>query len=302
MEKNIKNKKSKNMKKNNKEKNDNVKNNKINKNIDFKNLSKKEFILTIITVILFIIVFILCYLLFYKYVLKRNFENSVLDFSSKNEKTVFEIKDITFFSNCDVKNKSASSSNFTIENLYQYTDMAIFITSPESNKSYENTLKSVYIDNIKFTKTPTLGSPSFYYKNISNFAKSDIIDENLINNRLDFNITSDDEANLDKPTLYNNLANPIVLSYVNNNIKTDYTITDTSSPITYDGTLLKKCDVLLSTIESSISFDIYITNNLEQEFKCSIYIDIPLETDNESIYDGKVTLKQNTSFKFYRYK
>lgn len=302
MEKNIKNKKSKNMKKNNKEKKDNVKNNKINKNIDFKNLSKKEFILTIITVILFIIVFILCYLLFYKYVLKRNFENSVLDFSSKNEKTVFEIKDITFFSNCDVKNKSASSSNFTIENLYQYTDMAIFITSPESNKSYENTLKSVYIDNIKFTKTPTLGSPSFYYKNISNFAKSDIIDENLINNRLDFNITSDDEANLDKPTLYNNLANPIVLSYVNNNIKTDYTITDTSSPITYDGTLLKKCDVLLSTIESSISFDIYITNNLEQEFKCSVYLDIPLETNTETIYDGKVTLKDSTNFTFYRYK
>ena len=302
MEKNIKNKKSKNMKKNNKEKNDNVKNNKINKNIDFKNLSKKEFILTIITVILFIIVFILCYLLFYKYVLKRNFENSVLDFSSKNEKTVFEIKDITFFSNCDVKNKSASSSNFTIENLYQYTDMAIFITSPESNKSYENTLKSVYIDNIKFTKTPTLGSPSFYYKNISNFAKSDIIDENLINNRLDFNITSDDEANLDKPTLYNNLANPIVLSYVNSNIKTDYTITNTSSPITYDGTLLKKCDVLLSSIESSISFDIYITNNLEQEFKCSVYLDIPLETNSETIYDGKVTLKDSTNFTFYRYK
>ena len=280
----------------------NKKNNKINNKIDFRNLNKKEFILTIITVIMFIIVFILCYLLFYKYVLKRNFENSVLDFSSKNEKTIFEIKDITFFSNCDVKNKSASSSNFTIENLYQYTDMALFISSPESNKSYENTLKSVYIDNIKFTKTPTIGTPNLYYKNISNFAKSDITDNNLINNRLDFNITNNEDANLDTPTLYNNLANPIVLSYVNSNIKTDYTITDTSSPITYDGTLLKKCDVLLSTIESSLSFDIYITNNLDQEFKCSIYIDIPLETDNESIYDGKVTLKKETNFTFYRYK
>ena len=280
----------------------NKKKNKINSKIDFRNLNKKEFILTIITVIMFIIVFILCYLLFYKYVLKRNFENSVLDFSSKNEKTIFEIKDITFFSNCDVKNKSASSSNFTIENLYQYTDMALFISSQESNKSYENTLKSVYIDNIKFTKTPTIGTPNLYYKNISNFAKSDITDNNLINNRLDFNIANNEDANLDTPTLYNNLANPIVLSYVNSNIKTDYTITDTSSPITYDGTLLKKCDVLLSTIESSLSFDIYITNNLDQEFKCSIYIDIPLETDNETIYDGKVTLKKETNFTFYRYK
>ncbi len=63
-----------------------------------------------------------------------------------------------------------------------------------------------------------------------------------------FNITSEDEVNLDKPTLYNNLANPIVLSYINHNIKTDYTITDTSTPMTYDGSLLKRCNILLNNI------------------------------------------------------
>ena len=272
------------------------------KKIDLKNIDKKKAILTAITIILFIIVFVLCYLVFYKYILKRNFENTVLDFSNKNEETIFEINNITFFSSCDAKNKSASRSNFTIENLYQYTDMALFITSPKEEKTLENTLKSVYIDNIQYTKTPTLGTPSLYYKNINNFAKSDIVDTNLINDRLDFNITSEDEANLDTPTLYNNLANPIVLSYVNSNIKTDYTLTDTSSPITYDGTLLKKCDVLLNSISSSLSFDIYITNNLDEEFKCTVYIDIPLESDSESIYNGSVTLKKDTNFIFYRYK
>ena len=216
-----------------------VKNGKAKK-LDFKNLSKREFVLTLITIILFIIVLVLCYLLFYKYVLKRNFENSVLDFSSKNEETVFEIKNIVFFSNCDAKNKSASSSNFTIENLYQYTDMALFITSPKEEKTLENTFKSLYIDNIKYTKRPELGKPNLYYKNINNFAKSDIIDNNLITDRLDFEITSEDEANLDIPILYNNLANPIVLSYVNSNVKTDYTLTDTSSPITYDRNIIKK--------------------------------------------------------------
>lgn len=272
-----------------------------NRKINIKNLDKKKAILTVITIILFIIVLVLFYLLFYKYVLKRNFENSVLDFSNKNEETIFEIKNITFFSSCDAKNKSASSSNFTIENLYQYTDMALFITSPNEEKNLENTLKSLYIDNIKFTKLPTLGEPSLYYKNINNFAKSDIVDTNLINDRLDFNVTSEDEANLDTPTLYNNLANPIVLSYVNSNIKTDYTITDTDTPITYDGTLLKKCDILLNSISSSLSFDIYITNNLGQNFKTTVYIDIPLESDEESIYDGSCTLKKDTNFVFYRY-
>ena len=272
------------------------------KKINIKALDKKKVILTAITIILFIIVLVLCYLLFYKYVLKRNFENSVIDFSSKNEETVFEINKVTFFSSCDAKNKSASSSNFTIENLYQYTDMALFITSPNEEKTLQNTLNSVYIDNIQFTKAPTLGTPNLYYKNIYNFAKSDIIDSNLISDRLDFNISSEDEANLDTPTLYNNLANPIVLSYVNSNIKTDYTITDTSSPITYDGSLLKKCEVLLNSISSSLSFDIYITNNLGQEFKTTIYIDIPLESEEESIYDGNVTLRKDTNFIFYRYK
>ncbi len=272
------------------------------KKINIKDLDKKKVVLTAITIILFIIVLILCYLLFYKYVLKRNFENSVLDFSSKNEETIFEINNVTFFSSCDAKNKSASSSNFTIENLYQYTDIALFITSPNEEKTLQNTLKSVYIDNIQYIKAPTLGTPNLYYKNIYNFAKSDIVDSNLITDRLDFNISSEDEANLDIPTLYNNLANPIVLSYINSNIKTDYTITDTSSPITYDGTLLKKCEVLLNSINSSLSFDIYITNNLDQEFKTTVYIDIPLESEEESIYDGNVTLRKDTNFIFYRYK
>lgn len=283
---------------NTKQKKTDIKNNIKN----MKKSDKKKAILTLITIILLIIVFVLCYLLFYKYVLKRNFENSVLDFSSKNEETVFQIDNITFFSSCDAKNKSASSSNFTIENLYQYTDMALFITSPKEEKTLENTLKSVYIDNINYSKTPTLGKPNLYYKNIYNFAKSDLIDSNLINERLDFNISSEDETNLDTPTLYNNLANPIVLSYVNSNIKTDYTITDTTSPITYDGSLLKKCEVLLNSISSSLSFDIYITNNLDQEFKTTVFIDIPLESEEESIYDGSVTLRTDTNFIFYRYK
>lgn len=265
-------------------------------------MDKKKILLTIIAIILFIIVFSLSYLLFNKYSLKNNFESDVLSFANKNENIIFKIEKITFFSSCDAKNKTASNTNFTIENLYQYTDMALFITSTSEEKNLENTLKKLSIDNIKYNSVPSTGEPKLYYKNINYFAKSDIIEENMINEKLDFNITSEDEANLDTPTLYNNLANPIVLSYVNSNIKTDYTITDTSTPITYDGSLLKKCNVLLNNITCNISFDIYITNHLDQEFKCTIYIDIPLETEDKSIYDGNITLKKDNNFIFYRYK
>ena len=265
-------------------------------------MNKKKNLLIVIIVILLVFIFFVSFFIFNRHMLKANFENDILPFASKNQNTIFKINKITFFSSCDAKNKTASNSNFTIEDLYQYTDIALFITSTSEEKTFENTLKKVSINNIKFTSSPTLGEPKLYYKNINNFAKSEISEENLINENLDFNITSEDEVNLDKPTLYNNLANPIVLSYINHNIKTDYTITDTSTPMTYDGSLLKRCNILLNNIACSFSFDVYVTNNLSQEFKCTIYNDIPLDLGNQSIYNGNITLKKDTNFNFYRYR
>jgi hypothetical protein len=266
-------------------------------------MDKKKKILTIIVFILFIIVFILAFLLFQKYVLKNNFETDILSFANKNDKTVFQVNKIVLFSSCDTKNKTASSSNFTIENLYQYTDIAIFINSNSTEeKTLENTFKKVSINNIQFTTLPNIGEPKLYFKGLNQFAKSTLIEENEITDNLDFIITSEDEANLDTPTLYNNLANPITLSYVNQNIKSDYTLTDTSIPITYDGSLLKRCNVSLNYISCNLSFDIYITNNLDEAFKSTVFINIPLETQEKSIYDGCINTTQNTNFIFYRYK
>ena len=265
-------------------------------------MDKKKIIQTILFIILLTILFFLTYLLFHKYVLKNYFENDVLSFANKNENIIFKIDKITFFSSCDAKNKTASNTNFTIENLYQYTDIAIFITTTSTEKNIENTPKKVFIDNIKYNKLPSIGEPHLYYKNINNFAKSDFIEDNPIQGKLEFNITSEETADLNQPTLYNNLANPIVFSYINSNIKTDYTMTDILNPITYDGSLLKRCNVLLSHLDCNISFDIYITNHLNQEFKSTVSVDIPLETDTQTIYDGNLTLKKDTNFVFYRYK
>ncbi len=265
-------------------------------------MDKKKKILTIIVFILFIVVFMLAYLLFQKYVIKMNFEKDILPFANKNDKTVFQVNKIVLFSNCDAKNKTGSVSNFTIENLYQYTDIAIFINnSSKEEKTLENTFKKVCIKNVQFSSNPQVGEPKLFFKPLNQFAKSDFVLENEIVESLDFTVTSEDEANLDTPILYNNLANPITLSYVNQNIKTDYTITDTSTPITYDGSLLKRFNIGLDTISSKLSFDIYITNNLDEEFKVTVFIDIPLENNGKSIYDGSLNITQNTNFVFYRY-
>ena len=165
----------------------------------------------------------------------------------------------------------------------------------------ENTLKEVSIQNIQFNTKPNLGEPNLYFKSINQFSKSELKDENKIQDYLDFSISSEDSTSLDTPTLYNNLANPITLTYINSNIKTDYTITDTSVPITYDGSLLKRCNVSLQNIQARVSFDIYITNNLDQKFKSSVYLDIPLENEENSILNGSITERKTINTTFYRY-
>ena len=265
-------------------------------------MDKKKKLLTIIVFLLFIIVFVLAFLLFQKYVVKSNFEKDILPFANKNDKTVFQVDKIVMFSSCDAKNKTSSATNFTIENLYQFTDLAIFInnSSPEE-KNLKNTFKKVSIHNLQYIASPELGEPKLHFKGLPQFAKSNLMVENEIEDNFDFTITSENEANLDSPILYNNLANPITLSYSNQNIKSDYTITDTSTPITYDGSLLKKCNVDLTSISCKLSFDIYITNNLDEEFKTTVFLTIPLETQEKSIYDGTLTVTQTDPFIFYRY-
>lgn len=264
-------------------------------------MRKAKIILTIITIILFFIVLFLAFLVFQKYVLKKNFEDDVLDFADKNQSTIFSVESITLFSSADATYKTNTSDSFTIQNLYQYTDIAVYISNSSDEDTLENTLKEVYIENIQFTNTPNLGEPNLYFKSINDFASSTITEENLIEDSFDFIVSSSDEADLSSPILYNNLANPLTFSYVNSNIVSDYTFTDVSSAITYDGSLLERCGISLEDISCTLSFDIYITNNLDEKFKTTVSINIPLSTDDASIYDGNITVEQDTNFTFYRY-
>lgn len=264
-------------------------------------MKKTKIILTIMMIILICVMSFLAFFVFQKYVLKKHFEDDILSFADKNQSTIFTVDSITLFSSADAGYKTNTANNFTIQNLYQYTDIALFIKNTSDEDTLENTLKKVRIENILFSNTPKLGNPSLYFKSLNDFAKSDITEENKITDSFEFIVSSSDEADLSTPTLYNNLANPLTFSYVNSNIKSDYTITDISSPITYDGSLLQKCNIHPEDICCTLSFDIYITNNLDEEFTTTISIDIPLSSENGSIFDGNLTVKQDTTYTFYRY-
>lgn len=260
-----------------------------------------------LTLLLLTLIIILCYLIFQasqhigKHIQKTSFENQITSFAQKNEKTVFSIDNITLFSSSDAKNKVSSKTNFTLENIYAYTDIAIFINHNSTENTLENTLKSVSIENVEFTKLPEQGQANLYYKNLNDFAKPYIPETEPIDKNLSFDIISEETTDFSKPVLYNNCANPITLSFVNENIKTDYTILDIATPITYNGSLLKRCNIPITTIAASLSFDIYITNNKDEKFTSKVFIDIPYKDGEKSIYDGNITIKPDVNFVFYRY-
>lgn len=274
-------------------------------------LKYKKLLIPLIILSIFAIVLLIIVIFNYipNFIEKNKFENQVLKFANKNNKTTFSINEITLFSSCDVKNKLSGKSNFTIENLFAYTDIAIFINKNSSESTLENTLKDVTLKNFSIDQAPQDGQAKLYYKSLNQFAKSllpnqlENSSENLqsIENELDFETLSKETTDFSNPILYNNCANPITLSYLIENIKTDYTILDTSTPITYNGSLLKRCAVPISNIESKISFEIYITNYKDEKFKSKVFITIPFKNDTNSIYDGNITIKQNTNFVFYKY-
>ena len=228
--------------------------------------------------------------------------DNLYEFSEENEETVFSINKIVYFSSADAKAEINPNSSFTVTDLCQYTDIAIFINNNNVDGNYtaKNTFKNLSLSNIKFELSPSMGTPHLYYKNINDFATNKYDENNLISDTLNFSISSEDELDYSTPTLFNNSANPITLCYVNSDIKPNYTLPVGTSNISYDGKLLKDCNVTLNSIACKLSFLITIVNNLDETYTCPVILNIPLSTENKTIYDGKLLLTNTPNYNFIK--
>ena len=260
--------------------------------------NKKKVIFIISFVILIFILISLSYIVYSSFLNKLLFENYLADVY--DNKKIFKIDKVVLFSSCDSKSTTNTNNTTTINNLFQYTDIAIFINNSETNFTLENTLKSVCIKDFSFNSYPSLGTPKLFFKGLNDFATSNFDSDNILDSELNFAVSSSNEIDYSEPILFNNCANPITLSYVNSDIINDYTVTNTNNSITYDGSLLKKCNILLNDLDCNLSFVVYIENNLGETFKCPVYINIPLKDDFSSIYDGNFTYTYNPNYSFFK--
>lgn len=217
--------------------------------------------------------------------------NSEEIFAKENENHLFKINKIILYSNVDVVDKSEQESLQNLS-LSQYTDIAIYIDNINYKNELieENTIKELYIDNIKITTISTNGEKILNYKNPYLYGKY----RNLENEdkRISFNIlhTNNENSSSDyeNPTFYTDCSNPITLGYINKNVVTNYHVRANDKAVTLDGALLQRANIRLDVLNAKIDFCIHIKNNLDEEFVCNVSIDDNLENEDGGLYTGYI--------------
>lgn len=234
---------------------------------------------------------------------RNKFVNEISNFSNKS--SIFYLSKIYCYSSASGINNVENKAMWDI-NVSQYTDIALGlgINNIKSNLDNSNlhivdtspkySISKIYIDNISFSNSNT-GTLSLSYIPIVNFGL--ISDEVLANsveqqNKIDFNLVDDKETLLnnivEEPSVDKNLILPITLRYLNFNIKKSYTITNIEENLSFDGSILKRASIPLSSIKNEVSFTIHIITKSDEEYTYPVHLQIPLQNNDNSknIYDG----------------
>ena len=253
--------------------------------------------------LLLIIILLLCILaysyIFYASYCRNEFVNQSLKISEQNQLSVFKVNKILIYSSANAINNRSDNSLEDL-NICQYTDIAIYIdnTSSISDLTTQNTVKELWIDNIKITPNSDLGSQVLNYKNLNNFGKFDNI-TSANNSRIDFNIVNTNEQNetsdYSTPTFYTDCSNPISLGYINSGIVKNYSIHDNINSVVLNGKLLQQANVNLSQIGYNLTFDIHIKNYDDDSFVYHSNIDVDLNTQNKDIFNGYLYQTRNNT-------
>lgn len=256
--------------------------------------TNKQIIFLIISLISVITLFLLINFIYTKHKTKTNFESDLL--SSNDYSDIFSIDKIILYSSANATSNETSRNLWNI-NVYQFTDMAIYLNNnSESSLSSKNTIKELYIDNIKYSPLPEKGTPELYYKAIDNFGIPSLKDENLVQDKLNFKIiNSKDTLDTNTASFYETCQTPITLQFVNKDIKANAIIPNTGEALVFDGSLLSKTNIALNNIKTFISFNINLTNNLDEKYVYNVNFEIPLEDNEHSIYEGNIK-KEITEF------
>ena len=229
----------------------------------------------------------------------------------ENKDPVFKIKQILIYSSA---NAIDNSEGQTLQDLgiLQFTDLGIYIDNNNEKQELneKNTVKELYIDNIKLETTKEdKGNKFLTYKSPIKFGKFENLNKPSDENKIEYDILYTNEENskndYTKAAFFTDCSNPITLGYINKNIVRNYKISKENNLLSFNGSILKTAKVDLDKISPKISFCIHIINNLNEEYICNLNIDNILKDDKNSIYSGYMLILNNfneNEYTFFRKK
>ena len=265
---------------------------------------KKIVIKSIISVILFIVVFIGYFKIIEKRVKADAFVSELESIASKNMESIFAIDKIYLCSSATAID-SSEKKNLGEMDIYQYTDIAIYIkNSTDGELTNKNTIKKLYIDNIKIEPENSSGIQNLVYTNLLKIGAKDELKAMLKNGkyevgtenkRIDFNVLSSNKenalANYETATFYADCSNPISLKYINK-LNKKYVMGDNASAM-FDGTILEKAGIPIEDMNCKIIFKINLVNNKDEYYSCFVNLKLPLEGIYKGTAINSKTMKEN---------
>ena len=200
------------------------------------------------------------------------------------ENTIFSIDKIIIYNSAGIENtdNNQALTNLTIN---QFSDLSIFINNSSENSSLNasNTIKELYIDNIKISTLSNSDTPKVLnYKNSLSLGKYFSL-ENPENDRINFDVVQNNLNNNSKqytnPTFYTDCSNPITLGYINKNVINNYSISKNKNTVSFNSKVLKNTTMNLDDISTTIKFTVHIVNNAGHKLSCNMKVDITFDDD-----------------------
>lgn len=274
------------------------------KKIDLNN--KK--LLTLLIVIIILIILLQSYIkIINKYRNNRIFALESEKYAKEFANPVFKIDKIMVYSDANVEDLS-ENKNLSDINVSQFTDFAIYIDNmvKDDELTEENTINRIYIDNIGITVNTQeeIGQKKFSSKSIDDLGKYIPIGESV--KEINYSVihkNSDKELIDNTKSFYTDCSDPLILSYVNENIVQNKDASGSGEKLSLDGSILRVLNIDLYSLNYKINFTINIENNLGEKFYCNCSLNVNLSSgDGDGIYSGYIMQVFDLSSGDFRFK
>ena len=264
-----------------------------------------KFAWPILVILLLVVVYIDGFVILKSSIIRKKCTEDLIEVSNFNKEEVFKVSKIIKYSSAEAVDNTSDQSLQDLS-IYQYSDFAIYIDNLSDELSEKNTVKELYLDNFKIDVEYEKGEPALYYKNPLEISKFRLIEDNKIDEKLEYNVIFTNKENREKqyenPTFFTDCTNPITIGYINKNIVDKYQVTKENGLVSFDGRIFKNLDIDLNKLSPKVSFTIHIVNNLGEKYICNMSVDLNLENKQKSVKDGYMleTMKDIGYYRFFR--